>query len=50
MSSLLSQTCNQLEGIEGTLNDTPSAAAQQTPNLTARLQWERPFNSLTRFK
>ncbi|KZS06669.1 Uncharacterized protein APZ42_029779 [Daphnia magna] len=47
--SSLSQTCHP--GGAGTpSSDTPPSAVPQTPDVTARLKWERPFNSLTRLK
>lgn len=47
--SSLSHTCHP--GGAGTPStDTPPSAVLQTPDVTARLKWERPFNSLTRLK
>ncbi|XP_046638944.1 uncharacterized protein LOC124320227 isoform X2 [Daphnia pulicaria] len=47
--SSLSHPCHQ--GGAGTpSSDTPPSAVPQTPDVTARLKWERPFNSLTRIK
>ena len=47
--SSLSQTGSNPEGA-GTLTDLQPLAAQRTPDVNARLKWERPFNSLTRLK